>query len=307
MSGAALLAAPFRQSKGVVRIDPAIAIGERQRAWARIRAARLIGSKGERGERAYTDSVEGNLFEPLSPEARDEYGHGDGGELGKGGDPGKMQAVHSSSALSCNVFHYWRRIGQPDVIAKGCGLPTGVQSIAFEKHLEIDAAQFRRAPNLDAVLTYRDRLIAVESKFCEPFSNRKAGLLSTAYLASSCDAFWAGLSNLRALAEKLTTGYGGFAHLHAPQLVKHILGLRKQGGTASALLYLYYAVPGEAGTAHAAEVERFIGIARADGVPMFSTTYQHVILRLLRDNTVLKSVDREPHLRYLDYVASRYL
>src|SRR4051812_21147700 len=100
-------------------------------------------------------SVTDNLFEPLIPEAEREYSEGDGAELGQGGVvPGKMQAVHSSSALSCNLFHYWRRIGKPDIVAKACGLPVhDGMSLAFEQHLPIDP-RFRFSPNLDAVFAY---------------------------------------------------------------------------------------------------------------------------------------------------------
>ena len=206
-----------------MQADPASVISERQRAWARQRGIHLIGSKGDRGARAYTATLEENLFEPLSAEAQAEYAAGDGSELGQeSGDPGKMQALHSSSALCCNVFHYWRRLGRLDMIAKACDLPTDAQAISFEKHLEIDAAQFRRAPNLDAVLNYTDHLVAIESKFCEPFSSRPHNLLSTAYVAASCDPFWASLANLRALAEKLTVK-DSFVQLDAAQLLKHIL------------------------------------------------------------------------------------
>jgi len=103
---------------------PADFILERQLAWAHRHAVPLVGSKGDRGRPTYAKSLERNLFEPLSADALAEFKAGDGGELGgQDGNPGKMQAVHSSSALCCNVFHYWRRIGRADVIAKACDLP----------------------------------------------------------------------------------------------------------------------------------------------------------------------------------------
>jgi hypothetical protein len=97
-----------------------------------VRACRESHSLGAKANVA--KSLDGNLFEPLSADARAEYGTGDGGELGgPDGDPGKMQAVHSSSALCCNVFHYWRRIERVDVIARACGLPDAKAAVAFER------------------------------------------------------------------------------------------------------------------------------------------------------------------------------
>ncbi len=56
----------------------------------------------------YCISVEGNIFGGLSLDARREFESGDGAELGKDGKRGKIQALHSSSALACNWFDYWR-------------------------------------------------------------------------------------------------------------------------------------------------------------------------------------------------------
>src|SRR5687767_8908705 len=106
-----------------MQTDPASFVLERQLAWSRRHNLPLQGSKGARGRPTYTP-LERNLFEPLSPQARSEYNSGDGRELGNtNGSPGKMQALHSSSALCCNVFHYWRRVGRPEAIARACGVP----------------------------------------------------------------------------------------------------------------------------------------------------------------------------------------
>src|SRR5579862_7608496 len=120
-------------------MDPASFVLERQLAWAHRHNIRLQGSKGERGRRTYAPSLDGNLFEPLSASARAEYRNGDGSELGQqDGNPGKMWAVHSSSALCCNIFHYWQRVGRADVIARACGVPDSNVSVAFEQKLPID-------------------------------------------------------------------------------------------------------------------------------------------------------------------------
>ena len=76
----------------------------RQQRWAADKGLSLIGSKGERGEKAYTTTLEANLFCALSEESRREFEQGDGKELVEDGGPAKMQAVHSSAVLTVNVF-----------------------------------------------------------------------------------------------------------------------------------------------------------------------------------------------------------
>ena len=96
-------------------MDSQTYIKERQRFWAMRKGIALQGSKGERGYPAYTHTVRKNLFESLSHNARRQFQNGDGRELVNGINPCNMQAVHSSSALACNMFHYWqsRRIYSP--------------------------------------------------------------------------------------------------------------------------------------------------------------------------------------------------
>ncbi len=282
----------------------------RQLAWAHRHAVPLIGSKGERGRRTYAKLLDGNLFEPLSAGARAEYGAGDGGELGgQEGNPVKMQAVHSSSVLCCNVFHYWRRIGRADVIARACGLPDANATVAFEQKMPIDEIHFRFPPNLDAVFRYESGsidMVGVESKFGEPFSARAHSRLKPAYLEDRCDEFWQGMPSLRRLAEKLCAENHTYEHLDAAQLLKHIMGMSRNAKRFH-LLYLYYAVPGRAGAKHANEVDDFLTFARKDGVAMSALTYQDVIGQLLTSNRVLSEGSGGEHDAYLNYVAERYL
>lgn len=285
-----------------MNIDPATFVLERQLAWARRHDIPLVGSQGERGRRTYADTLDHNLFKPLSEAARAEYAAGDGGELGRtDGIPGKMQAVHSSSALCCNVFEYWR--GRPAVIAKACGLPQSGATIAFEQKLPIDSSQFRYAPNLDAVVRYTSGpfdLIAIESKFSEPFSTRVHAGVKAAYLGASCSDFWRGFPVLKKLAGKMSPDNRAYTYLDAAQLLKHILGLSRNAKKKFQLLYLYYAVPGQAGATHADEVADFIALAKRDGVTVSVLTYQDLIVRLLH-------AGGDGDAAYSNYVAERYL
>ena len=94
----------------------------KQIQWAMNRDISLIGSKGLRGRKAYTPQLHQNLFQPLEPHVRASFEKGDGSEIiGVHANPAKMQAVHSSSALSVNIFQYWQKIGQVPLIAAACG------------------------------------------------------------------------------------------------------------------------------------------------------------------------------------------
>jgi hypothetical protein len=283
---------------------PADYVFERQTTWARRRGLRLGGSAGIRGRQAYTQTLEDNLFEPLSAEARTEFAAGDGSELGKGGEkPGKMQAVHSSSALSCNLFHYWRRVKRLDIIAKACGLPAPhFDTLAFERHFPIDP-RFRYAPNLDAVFSRSSgpvNLAAIECKFCEAFSTRPHAGMKEKYLDGGVDDLLKSMPRVWKLAKELSPDNSRYQHLDAAQLVKHLLGLKRYSQTAWVLLYLYYDVPGPAGSKHAEEVRDFVELARQDGVLVCSATYQDVLLKLAREH-------RAEHGNYIDYMVERYL
>ena len=79
----------------------------KQIQWAHRNNIVLIGSKVNRGRKAYTQNLDDNLFEPLLSEVKGNFKEADGGELT--GNPCKMQAVHSSSVLSVNIFQYWKK------------------------------------------------------------------------------------------------------------------------------------------------------------------------------------------------------
>jgi len=284
-------------------MDAASYIFERQVLWARRRAIPLQGSEGERGQQAYTPTLEDNLFEPLSPDARREYEQGDGRELRR-----NMRAVHSSSALACNVFAYWKGLGQCSIPAQAAALAaTGLTTLRFEAKLPVcepvDRGRFPRDPNIDVLMEYAPtspvRAAGVECKFGEPYSGRGHDGLRPAYLQD--DSFWKGLSHCRALAELISPDDTRFRHLHAAQLLKHVLGLCHAFGYAGfRLLYLWYDVPFPEGAAHREELARFADVARADGIDFRTLTYQELILGLARGH-------RTGHTAYVDYLAERYL
>ena len=113
--------AHYFKVRNEVRMNGYQYIPAKQTEWAKNLGKDLIGSKVNRGRPAYTIELDHNLFQPLLPEVQTSFASGDGSEFGGSSLPGKMQAIHSSSALGVNVFQYWKSISAVPVIAATCG------------------------------------------------------------------------------------------------------------------------------------------------------------------------------------------
>ena len=275
----------------------------KQIEWARNRGIDLIGAKGNRGYPAYTRELKDNLFEPLNPRTEKAFRNGDGDELA--GNPAKMQAVHSSSALGVNVFQYWDRINEVHRIAHACGFCNKTteisESISFEAKYPIDD-RFRYSPNIDVVIENASgskyKVYAIESKFTEAYRGEGHSGLKGKYLDL---AIWNDILHLRELAVSISPIDNRFQYLHAAQLIKHILGLKKAyGKTGFRLLYLWYDALGGEGAKHREEIDEFLETARADGIKVHGLSYQELIIRLAERH-------RDTHKEYIEYVTSRYL
>ena len=115
----------------------------RQRAWA---ARNGLGFDAD----GYCACADDNIFRGLSPGARKDFESGDGSELGKKGKRGKIQALHSSSALACNWFDYWR--GRDlQTLSRAFGVPIGFSTLAIERKFPTGLGRHpsepRRVPN----------------------------------------------------------------------------------------------------------------------------------------------------------------
>lgn len=278
----------------------------KQTAWATNSGITLVGSKGKLGRPAYTCNLNQNLFQQLLPDVEKSFTAGDGGELGSTKFPGKIQAIHSSSALGVNVFQYWKSIDAVPVIAAQCGLcRVGSQvssGIYFEEKYPISDT-FGFHPNIDVVIhnapSAKIKRFAVECKFSEAYGAYKHGGLKAKYLG--LDDLWAGIPNLLSFAKRISPDDHEFAHLHPAQLVKHILGLKRQFGRAGfRLLYLWYDVLGDQGKRHRDEVLKFTEVTKSDGIKFHSLTYQELIVTLARKL-------RTEHPDYIRYLTERYL
>ena len=263
----------------------------KQIQWALNRGLSLIGSNGERGRPSYTTQLDLNLFEPLEKCIRDQFLEGDGNEiLGSSDNPAKMQALHSSSALGVNIFQYWQKRGLTNEIAAACGFSNKgsnyTTKIVFEKKFPIKS-QFVIPPNIDVVFQNNEKttrkVFAVECKFSEAYSSINHDGLKEKYLNES--DLWIDIPAIHDLANSISPKDERFIHLHAAQLIKHILGLKKAyGKNGFKLLYLWYDVLGKEGAVHRAEIEQFSKFTRNDSIHFHSMTYQELIIILLTNN-----------------------
>ena len=110
---------------------------------------------------------------------------------------------------------------------------------------------------------------------------------------------WEGLPACRELGWGISPRDNQFKHLHAAQLIKHILGLKHRNGTAGfCLVYLWYDVPGGEGEKHRQEIREFQTVVANDGVAFHAVTYQEVMRTLAQH--------RLGHEEYVDYLVDRY-
>lgn len=278
-------------------------IRNKQIQWAKNNDIQLIASKGDRGLPAYTPTLEQNLFQPLSPQTLADFKKGDGGELS--GNPCKMQAVHSSSAIGVNFFQYWQTIHKPEIIAQACGFcnktNTISQNIRFEAHYPIDD-HFSISPNIDVVIenepSAKNKVYAIECKFTEAYGNRSHSGMKEKYLKLD---IWQNIPTLHKLAQTISPDDKQYQYLHPAQLIKHILGLKRAYGKNNfRLMYLWYDTLGYDGWQHRQEIEKFKQIAKADGIQFHATSYQELINKLANQH-------RQSHPDYIKYISSRYL
>jgi hypothetical protein len=279
----------------------------KQTQWALNNDIELIGSKGSRGRRAYTKTLDENLFESMEPFVADCFAGGDGNEInGTSDSPAKMQAVHSSSAIGVNIFQYWQKIDLIPIIAGECGFcrkgSEVSHKIVFEDKYPIDK-RFQFSPNIDVVFHNSDsspyKRFAIECKFSEAYGSQKHGGIKPAYF--EVEEIWDNIPHTHKLAKSISPDDEKFEYLHVAQLIKHILGLKNACGKSGfRLLYLWYDVLGYDGSRHRDEIGEFTQIVKLDGVKFHALSYQELISRLAIDY-------RQDHKKYISYITNRYL
>ena len=268
---------------------------QQQRAWAKRQRIEL-------DPKGYCLKLEDNFFQPLSEDAIQELRSGDGSELGGPNRRGKIRAAHSSSALACNFFDYWRKIDMTP-LTRAFGRSDSFCKIVFEQKFPIGVKG--KPPNIDVVLQAPDnRILAVESKFTEPFRKSKTkNFLKQKYFPDK-RRFWesAGLPGCQRLAGDLRNGYVSFDFLGAAQLLKHLLGLsRNQQSNSSSwqLCYLWFDAADADAKKHEIEVNEFTKLAGLTSSQFQSLTYQELF------NRISHLVGSE-HSSYISYLRERY-
>jgi len=281
----------------------------KQVQWARRKNIALIGSKVDKGFPAYTKKLNENLFEPLADDVIADISKGDGGEISnKNNFPARMNAVHSSSALGVNIFHYWKTNHKIDNISHACGFSAKQNktqtNISFEQKFEI-SNQFSKSPNIDVIIENNNnaqfKVFAIECKFSEPYSNYKHGGIDPKYFNKDIMPLWKNMPRLFDLAKRISPIDNEYKFLHPAQLIKHILGLKnKFGKTSFRLLYLWYDVPGEEGCNHRNEIDKFKEYTKADNIKFSSISYQELITNLADKYYTTNE-------EYIGYITDRYL
>ena len=170
----------------------------------------------------------------LVDDFRGDFEGGDGSELvSSGGRPGKLLAVHSSSALVVNTFSPYCREPASLSLAER----SGFSYACFEKKLRTGLGG--TPPNLDFYAIGPEAVVAAESKFTEVLS-RKAANFSESYakaVTELADERW------MQMYHSLCAEPGRFRYLDAAQLVKHYLGIRHSlvdEEAPKALIYLFW-------------------------------------------------------------------
>ncbi len=259
-------------------------IKHQQAQWADGHGIRIDG-------RGYVSKLTDNLSEPMNVEAQAEFGRGAGNELAH-----KMQALHSSSALVCNFFHYWR-YRDVGTIARACGLTGEYAGLGFEKTHSKPPEIGGIPPHLDVEIGSSVRPAAVEAKFTEPYRRTtQPKKLKEIYAHST--APWGNLSRCASMARAIVEGNVAFYHLDAPQLLKHIVGLTNDCGEGGfTLIYLWYEQDCEEEVEHKRELERF-KVDLDSSLDFRSMTYQDVFKAL---GSRVKG-----HALYMAYMKNRY-
>lgn len=282
-------------------------IQSKQQNWASRKGFKLIGGTiPDRGEKNYLPNLADNLFEPLSEASLGGYNSGDGHETKDNkAQLAKMKALHSSSAIVVNLFQYWQNKAVCPIVyaCKLCSTSKTnlINNIRFEEKFEIseNRSLFPYSPNIDVVIEDSQSCVyAIESKFTEPYRGKPDGIPQS-YIDQV--SFWNELSNLYELAKEISPDNNTFRYLDAAQLIKHILGLKKNHAKSSfRLLYLWYDVFGEDGAKHREEIEQFAEIAKKDHINFSHITHQEVIVKLTQEFYAGNE-------DYCNYLTDRYL
>ncbi len=244
--------------------------------------------------------LELNLFQPMSPDTKTDFNRGSGGELRARTATRlpKMNALHSSSVLACNVFDYWRG---KDLCPLGEALGNSQRFEPLTFEAQYPTGLPGQPPNLDVALWLPSREVwGIESKFTEPFGSAKFGpAFKEKYFPDGLPV-WSDRNLIKCgvLAIALQKRQVTFRHLDAAQLLKHALGLQINYPRSFTLVYLYADQEAPEAEQHRRELVEF-GAAIDGDFPFVHLSYG-TFLKKLRD---LSGAEDQP---FFEYITERY-
>ncbi len=175
------------------------------------------------------------------------------------------------------------------------GISSLCTRLQFERTYPKPAGVGGIRPHVDIEFTGASEPTAVESKFTEPYSKGRKSLRK-AYVETP--RIWGKYASCELLAHQIVSGEKVFEHLDAPQLLKHILGLKtKYGEEGFTLLYLWYDFPSIEADKHRQEIRAFQKSIRSE-IDFRHLTYQD----LFESVSSIRGVDN----LYLSYMHDRY-
>jgi len=189
----------------------------------------------------YLKAWQDNLIDGVTPlDVEYDLRHAAGNELTEGrGNPVKFCAARSSSALAANTFGPFRRCTKYLTLAGY----DDFREAWLEKKCR-NGLQTPVPPHLDFLAESIGAVVAVESKFLEPFGTPALAAFSEQYKVP-----FEGTERRPAITESpwtrmfnsLRESPDQYKHLNAAQLVKHYLGLiHSYGRKKRVLIYLYW-------------------------------------------------------------------
>lgn len=269
--------------------SPILSVIEQQTRWAQ--------NNGFETKDAYVTSLTHNLWQQLSPDALRDFRRGSGTELRQRGlRPPRMYALRSSSALSVNVFDYWRS-RDPRPLQRALGLRDRIRTISFEE--QFPTGLRGSGPKIDVLLTLDgNQRIAISSKFTEWLTPRER-TIDPRYFADGRELLWsrAKLPRCQTLALRFRDS-APFKFLDAPKLLKHALGIGQTTQGSHELWYLYFDWNCPESEVHAMELRRFTALVGSE-IRFRAMTYQDLFKRLARTVTLRDAA-------YMNYLSGRY-
>lgn len=246
-------------------------------------------------------AINANLFGGLDKKSEEEYGAGKGSELkGKRAQSPKMAALHSSSALACNVFQYWRRIEYYDIITQALGFGTGYDNLKLESVHKIDRKP-GTPPHLDVeIFGVEDILpLAIESKYLESYEEKDKKKIPFKEAYFTVKDMWDGYEKCRKLAQEINDEHDLFRYFDAPQILKHMLGLyHSYGKHKFVLMYLWYKIDSQEAENHEQEIDFFKGRIASE-FDFRVMTYQELFEKI-------RNLCGKLHSDYISYLKNRY-